>query len=315
MQKEDSKELKSSIGSKKCNIKEVVGAYITSKGEIRTVFTQDWESMGEEAERKIKSLLKKAIGCEDDTGYAMPGVDKDERKLLEKLRDQELKDQKTLNKLFNHISSTLNTGNKDFLLILAYNAYDLPADKDADDAGEETESFEVFRYFCCVACPTKVGEHAINFSLEENKFKAFNLGSPVGAPIMGFVYPDFTDRGTNLNAAGLYCKDLQDDFVKELFGAGAVDIQNPAKLKKEAANAVGEPTSQQAQLGGLSPEQSLRASAIANSIDAHMKQRLENQNNGFDDDEADEDYDEEDVGPSLRRDPVEYYQQELRDIY
>ncbi len=177
MRKEDSKELKSSIASKKCNIREVVGAYVQSDGVIRTVFRQDWDSLGEEAGRKLKSLLKKTIGCDDDAGYSTVAISKSERKLLEQLREQELKENKSLNSLLKHVSETIDNGSKDILLIMAYNAYDLPADKDAPN-DEEQESFDVFRYFCCVACPTKVGDNAVNFSLEDNKFKKPRGNSP-----------------------------------------------------------------------------------------------------------------------------------------
>lgn len=237
MKRDEAHELKGTIKSKRSCIRDVVGAYVNSDGSVRATFVQDWEMLGPEAQSKVASLLKKAIGDGADYGTArFPRSRAESHALLNMLRDQKLADEDTLNTFITNVASSYDSKGKDYMIVMAYNAYDMPEDHDGDTEGQSTD---VFRYIVGAICPTKLGDVTVSYSTQENKFKAFSIGSPVKAPIAGFLYPSFDGRATNTDAALVFLKDRsQTRFIRDVFGVEKIDFPAPAVPEDKAKDAI-----------------------------------------------------------------------------
>ena len=65
-------------------------------------------------------------------------------------------------------------------------------------------------------------------------FRESHIGKIIKAPEIGFMFPSFDDRTTNIYDVMLYCKktdNTQEEFVQNVFGIG--DVPSPSDTKKE----------------------------------------------------------------------------------
>ena len=129
---------------------------------------------------------------------------KDAQKFLISMRDAELNDPAVMDKLYEKIMDTYSTvGN--YLIITLYDAYDVP--REGTDGFSQGESEEVFRYFYTCICPVNLAKAALSYHEDENVFAARVRDWVVEMPDVGFMFPSFNDRTSDVNALLYYCKD------------------------------------------------------------------------------------------------------------
>ena len=140
------------------------------------------------------------------------------------------------------ISSLEIEGN--YMILLASDAYDVFTYR--KDAGKEDESTEIFRYILCAICPIKMAKPSLSYYVRENCFRNVVADSVISPPVLGFMFPAFDDRTTNLYGA-LYYTRATDNNHSELAGAifNAGTLPMPATEQKETfrfvlADATGE---------------------------------------------------------------------------
>jgi hypothetical protein len=142
----------------------------------------------------------------------------DQHRLLMALRESKLEDEGLLTTLYQNIAKSLNMDTS-YLILLAYDTYDVPY-RTRDDAELGDASSEVFRYFVCSICPVKQNKPALGFHVHENRF--LNIGSDwaVSQPELGFLFPAFDNRATNIYNALYYTRNAAEnhpDFVEAVF--------------------------------------------------------------------------------------------------
>ena len=119
-----------------------------------------------------------------------------------------------------------------YLILLVHDTYDVPYRTKGgyrqDDAGDQ-----VYSYILCSICPIVETKPALSYYMRENEFHNRQMNQLVSAPEMGFLFPAFDDRATNLYNALAYTKDPADshqEFVDAVFGAEA---PMPATAQRE----------------------------------------------------------------------------------
>lgn len=127
-----------------------------------------------------------------------------EHKLLSLLRSSALNDQDILNTFYRRVADNLNIeGN--YLVLLTHDVYAVPYRSNDGDTQQDA-SDEEFSYIVCSICPLKLAQPALNYKFAENYFSAAANGGIVSAPEVGFMFPAFDNRATNLYAALYYTK-------------------------------------------------------------------------------------------------------------
>ena len=94
-------------------------------------------------------------------------------------------------------------------------------------------SDQVFSYIVCSICPVKLSKSGLSFHAQEQEFHNSKTDWMVAAPELGFLFPAFDDRSSNLYGALAYTRDVSDnhqEFVETVFGAQA---PMPAMVQKE----------------------------------------------------------------------------------
>ena len=79
----------------------------------------------------------------------------------------------------------------------------------------------MFSYLVCSICPVKLSKSGLSFHCQEQEFHNSKTEWIVGNPELGFLFPAFDDRATNLYGALAYTRNVNDnheEFAHAIFG-------------------------------------------------------------------------------------------------
>lgn len=235
-------ELRRRIQPGKNNITRVRGCYVNDKKEIQSEFDQQIGMMEETDAELLFGVLKKTLsgGLGKnllDISFPTQEVASGEaHKLLMTLRDTALGDTDAVHQFFEKAVAAI-TMEGNYLLLLASERYDVPF-RGKDGARFADGSNEVFSYILCSVCPVKATKTGLRFDAAERTLGHLRTDNQVTAPVLGFLFPAFDDRSTNLYNALCYTKstvDSHDEFVRAIFNAEA---PMPAAVQKESFRAI-----------------------------------------------------------------------------
>ncbi len=228
MNEKEIAELRRRFRADKSSISRVRGCYVNEKREIISQFDQSLGILGQTESEQLLSTLRKTLSgtlgknlldIPFDTRQVVEG---DQHKLLMTLRNSALRDEEAVSVFYQRVIQSLDLeGN--YLILLVQDDYDVPY-RSKDDQRQDDASSEVFRYILCSICPVKQTKEALSYYVYENAFHSISADWVVSAPEMGFLFPSFDERSTNLYDALYYCKDTSQthpDFVEAVFHAPA----------------------------------------------------------------------------------------------
>jgi hypothetical protein len=92
--------------------------------------------------------------------------------------------------------------------------------KSKDDTTQADNSGEVYTYVMCAVCPVKQTKAVLHYVAEEKLFLDGGISQVAQAPAVGFLFPAFDNRATNIYNALFYTKDSgkgHEDFVDAVF--------------------------------------------------------------------------------------------------
>ena len=230
-------ELRRRFKADKSAITHVRGCYVNEKGEIVSQFDQSLALMSQEESEKLLSILRRTLSGGIgrnlvDISFATSQVaEGEEHKLLMALRDSALHNEDAVQAFFQKAIGSLDLeGN--YLILLAYDRYDVPY-RAKDGEAQRDASDEVYSYILCSICPVKLTKPALSFYVSENRFYNRQADWLVAPPELGFLFPAFDNRSTNLYDALYYNKDAKnnhEDFAQAVFAA---QLPMPAQLQME----------------------------------------------------------------------------------
>ena len=152
------------------------------------------------------------------------------------LRETKLKDEALLESFFKKIIESVSLeGN--YLILAACDSYDVPF-KSKDDFSQSDNSEEVFTYILTAICPVKQTKANLHYVPEEKMFHDGAMHDLVSAPAVGFLFPAFDHRATNIYNALYYTrstKENQDSLIEALFN---VPVPQPAAQQKQTFEAL-----------------------------------------------------------------------------
>ena len=220
------------------NMTAIYGCYVNDNQEIISEFKQSIGLMPENEAEKYFAVLRRTLGGTlaknliDITFKTSQVADSPEHKLLMSLRQDGLgKDEVRLSFYKKVIESVSLEGS--YLILLGCDTYDVPfKSKDGDTFQDGSE--EIYRYLLCAICPVKQTKANLHYVPEEKQFHDGNMANIVSAPVLGFLFPAFDHRATNIYNALYYCKDVKDNheaFVQAVFNT---PVAKPAHEQKQS---------------------------------------------------------------------------------
>ena len=235
-------ELRRRFRADRTAISRIRGAYVNEKREIISELDQSVALMSETEADELLALLKKTLSGKVDTNLldihftTRQVMESPEHKLLCNLRETALQDSDLVHAFYQKIIDSLEMeGN--YMILLASDAYDVFTYR--KDAGKDDESTEIFRYILCAVCPIKIAKPSLSYYVRENCFRNVVADSVISPPTLGFMFPAFDNRSTNLYGALYYTRATDNnhpEFTDAIFNAGALPM--PATEQKETFRSV-----------------------------------------------------------------------------
>lgn len=223
-------------------ITHLYGCYVNDNKEIIASFRQSTALMPENESDKYFSLLRRTLSgglgrnLIDLSFKTSQVAGSPEHKLLMDLRECKLQDEELLATFFQKIiDSVVLEGS--YLILLGCDSYDVPF-KGKDDIASRDQSDEVYTYLICTICPVKQTKANLHYVPEEKLFHDGAMNQMVSSPALGFLFPAFNDRATDIYSALYYTHDIsvsQDALIEALFN---VPVPQPAAEQKKSFEAL-----------------------------------------------------------------------------
>lgn len=242
MNKKEISEIRRRVRRDRSNMTAIYGCYVNEKKEIVSQFRRSTATMTENEAEKYFHILKRVLygdigkNLVDLSFRTSQVADSAEHRLLMKLREAELKEEEPLNDLFQKIIEAVNV-DFSYLILIGCDTYDVPF-KNKNDETENENSDEAFKYLLCAICPVKPTKPTLHYIPEEKEFHDGGIINVAGMPELGFMFPAFDDRSTNIYNALLFTHGQKipfDSFVTAIFNTV---IPKPAKQQKELFQAL-----------------------------------------------------------------------------
>ena len=228
MNKKEISELSRRFKPEKTNIGRIYGCYVNSSKEVISYIDESVALMPQEEAQQYLTILKKtlsgALGRNlTDIVFSTEQVaGSEEHKLLMELRDDRADARQSF---FQKVIDSLDMGDNNYLILCANDVYDVPyrGHGDVDKSAQEYasgESDQVYRYFVCAVCPVKDGKLELGYFVGENEFHNCLAKQIVGAPELGFLFPAFDNRTTNIYNALFYSRkpdEMHYEFIEGIF--------------------------------------------------------------------------------------------------
>ena len=238
MTEKELREIKRRFRPEKCNIAKIVGCFVNANGEIISKINQPIGLTESAASEKMISVMKKTLSGSlgtniTDISFSTKAVlEGEEHKLLSALVKTRLSDEEVLDSFYKKVIESVKfDGN--YVILLANDVYDVFSyGKD----GEEADSAETFSYVVMAVCPVKSMPEVLSFKESDSLFHTFSASAILASPEIGFMFPAFDERKTNIYNALYYTRSLTEsypDFTKNIF---ASESPMPPKAQKATFN-------------------------------------------------------------------------------
>jgi hypothetical protein len=224
------------------NMTAIYGCYVNDNKEIIAQFQQSTGIMPENEAEKYFGLMRRALSGTigknliDITFKTSQVADSEEHRLLMELRKTRLKEENLRMDFYKKVVDTVSLESS-YLILLGCDSYDVPF-KSKDDALQNDASNEVYTYLLCAICPVKQTKPNLHYIPEEKLFHDGGMQNIVSAPELGFLFPAFDNRATNIYNALYYThspKESHEAFVASVFNT---PIPKPAAEQKKSFEAL-----------------------------------------------------------------------------
>jgi len=238
------REIKRRFRPERSNITKIVGCLVGANKEIISKISQPIMLSDSVVAEKLLSSMKRALS--GTLGVNLTEIDfstrqvegAPEHKLLMTLKNSRLEDGAALDEFYAKVIESLEF-DTNYAILLANDVYDVPS---YSKNGDENDSTEVFSYIVASICPVKNLPEAISFKQSDGLFHLLSASSVLAPAELGFMFPAFDDRRSNIYGALMYIKNLgrsYPEFCERIF---ATEAPMPPKAQGEAFSCILEDT-------------------------------------------------------------------------
>ena len=232
-------EVRRHIRRDRSNMTAIYGCYVNDNKEIISEFRSSTGMMSENEGDKYFGLLRKTLSGTigkhliDISFKTAQVVDGAEHKLLMGLRQTGLNDEQLRTAFYKKVIESVSL-DQGYLILLGCDTYDVPFKKDSS-GGDSSESYQ---FLLCAICPVKLTKATLHYVPEEKLFHDGGITNVVGNPELGFLFPAFDNRATNIYNALYYTrspKENHEAFADSIFNT---PIPKPADTQRKSFEAI-----------------------------------------------------------------------------
>lgn len=226
MNKKEIGEIRRRLCKDRCSITKIFGCYVSDDKKIISEFEVSMGLLKENEQDKYLALFKKLFSGAPgktlmDLIFTTSMVaNKDEQHLsLMNLREQKLIATSSRRSFLKKVISSVDLDSK-YVILAAADSYDVPF-KNKNDTMDADAGNETFSYILCAVCPVKEKHAHLHYDYSEEMFHDGGMMQAVSNPELGFMFPAFNNRSTDIYGAMYYSKDTKNihpEFIKNIFG-------------------------------------------------------------------------------------------------
>lgn len=225
MNKKEISEIKKQFTPSHCAITRICGCYVDGEKEKKAQMKEMFLSLPEEEMFKYFDIFRKTLSGtlgKNLVNMEFPMETEDfggTQAFLMSLRESQLNDPNLLNEFYDKVIESYDYG-ENYLILLIHSVYDVPG-KTTDGLEMEDASDEVYDHILCAICPVKLSKPGLSYQAETNGFHDRIRDWIVELPEVGFLFPAFNDRSTDIHNILYYTKnpeDLRSSLVDQLLG-------------------------------------------------------------------------------------------------
>ena len=225
MNKKEISEIKKQFSQKNCAITRICGCYVDGEKAKKAEMKEAFLALPEEEMFKYFNIFKKALSGtvgKNLLNMEFPMHEEEsggKQEFLMRLRTSALKDDTLLEAFYDHIiESFYYVGN--YLILLIHAAYDVPG-KATDNMEMEDASDEVYEHILCCICPVNLSKPGLSYDAVDNCFRNRIQDWIVEMPALGFLFPAFNDRSSDIHSVLYYtqnAEELDNGFMEYVLG-------------------------------------------------------------------------------------------------
>lgn len=225
MNKKEIAEIKKQFTQERCAITRICGCYVDGEKNKKTELKEAFLSLPEEEMFKYFAIFRKALSgtvgknlltMEFPLASEEAGGTQD---FLMQLRASSLKDENLLEEFYDKIIENYYSV-ENYLILLIHAVYDIPG-KSSDGEEMFDASDEVYDHILCCICPVTLSKPGLSYDEESNAFHTRICDRVVNMPDIGFLFPAFHDRSTDIHSLLYYAakpEELRMEFVEPVLG-------------------------------------------------------------------------------------------------
>lgn len=241
MNKKDILELKRRFKKDECTFTKLCGCYVNSEKETVLTFRETFLNIPDEEFFKYLDICKKVLSGGVGNNLLELNFPVDENSENEKqdflmmLKRSALKDDSLLEEFYDSIIKNFDYP-ENYLILVFHDVYDVMT-KTTDNIKLD-ESDESYEYIMCAICPVSMSKAGLGYFDTENKIQARIRDWVVAVPTLGFVYPGFIDRSSDVNAIIYYTKNAKDPHPELMENTLGCLSKQTATLQKETFQSI-----------------------------------------------------------------------------
>ena len=222
-------EIRRRIRRDRSNMTAIYGCYVNANNEIISSFRQSVAMMPENEAEKYFGVMKRALSGTIgknliDINFQTSQVSNSaEHKFLMELRQTGLQNDELRMELYRKIMESVKF-DEGYVILVGCDSYDVPF-KSKDDEVQVDASEETYTYLLCAVCPVKQSKPGLRYMAEAKEFHDSGVSQVICAPEVGFLFPAFDNRSTNIYNALLYSHNVKAD--KQSFSDALFHVQLP----------------------------------------------------------------------------------------
>ena len=225
MNKKEISEIKKQFSPANCSITRICGCYVDGEKNKKTELKEAFLSLSEEEMFKYFEIFKKTLSGtigKNLINMEFPLEQEQEggtQEFLLRLKNSRLQDDELTEAFYDKIIENYDYG-ENYYIILIHAVYDIPG-KSSDGQEMFDASDEIYEHILCSICPVKLSKAGLCYNAETNSIEDRIRDWIVEMPDLGFLFPVFNDRSTDIHGILYYTKnaeEMRSTFVDELFG-------------------------------------------------------------------------------------------------
>ncbi|MDO4475537.1 MAG: DUF4317 domain-containing protein [Lachnospiraceae bacterium] len=213
MNKKEISEIRKQFTDAHCTISRICGCYVDADKNKVADFAGSFLTLPDEECVKYYEIFRKVLS--GSIGKNLMNMDfpleaemeGGKQAFLLSLRDTALKDEELVDAYYEKVISSFEyVGN--YLILLIHAAYDVPG-RSSDNLEMDDASDEVYSYILSAVCPVSLEKPALSYDADEQCFHDRVRDWIVSAPELGFLFPAFNDRSTDIHSLLFYTKNAK----------------------------------------------------------------------------------------------------------